>query len=52
MEPIGTFGVVAFNQSSHIGSVLARIQAWSDKTGVAVFFHPLLASREIGRAHV
>jgi NAD+ kinase len=52
MKPIGTFGVVAFNQSSHIDPVFARIQAWSDKTGVPVRFHPLLASRVPGQANV
>lgn len=45
MQPIEAFGIVAFNQSSHIDPVLARIQAWSDTTGVSVYFHPVLASR-------
>jgi NAD+ kinase len=45
MQAIETFGVVAFNQSSHIEPVFTRIQAWSEQTGIAVYFHPLLASR-------
>jgi len=52
MKPINAFGIVAFNQSSHIDPVFAQIQAWSDETGVAVYFHPLLISRVSPQARV
>ena len=45
MNPVSTFGIVAFNQSAHINPVLARIQTWADKAGVDVYFHPVLKSR-------
>ena len=45
MQPISSFGIVAFKQSESIDPVLARIQAWSGFSGTPVFFHPLLQSR-------
>ena len=45
MNPVSTFGIVAFNQSTHIDRVLARIEAWAENSDATVFFHPLCASR-------
>jgi NAD+ kinase len=44
MKPITSFGIIAFKQSQKIRSTLERIRAWSKAGGVAVFFHPFLAS--------
>jgi len=44
MQSIASFGIVAFKQSAAIESVLARMQAWSRTSGVAVYFHPLLST--------
>jgi NAD+ kinase len=52
MNPIHSFGVVAFNQSAHIDPVLARIQAWAKSSGTPVYFHPVLASRVCAPASV
>jgi Predicted sugar kinase len=45
MVPIRSFGIVAFKKSEHIEPVLSRIQAWSDVSGVPVYFHPFLKNR-------
>ncbi len=51
-QPISSFGIIAFNPSSHINPVLERIVAWADKSRTAVFHHPLLASRVPNHAAV
>jgi NAD+ kinase len=45
MTPITAFGIVAFNESPHIGRVLSRILAWARNANVPLFFHPVLALR-------
>jgi NAD+ kinase len=45
MKPIHSFGIVAFKQSTQIDPILARLHAWSDASGVPVYFHPALTSR-------
>ncbi len=45
MVPIAAFGIVAFNQSSHVNRVLERILDWAKAAEVPVYFHPVLASR-------
>jgi NAD+ kinase len=44
-KPLGSFGIVAFNQSAHINPVLNRIQAWGEASGASVYFHPTMTSR-------
>ena len=52
MQPISSFGIVAFKPSSSIDPVLARIQAWSSVSGVPVYFHPVLSGRVAPPAQV
>jgi NAD+ kinase len=44
MKPISSFGVVAFKKTREIDGMCGRILAWSERGGVPVFFHPVLAS--------
>ena len=43
MKPITSFGIVAFKKSKKVLYTIDRILAWSNKSGVPVFFHPALA---------
>jgi NAD+ kinase len=52
MEPVRSFGIIAFKQSQKIRSTLDRIRAWSAARGVPVFFNPLLATWADGGASV
>jgi NAD+ kinase len=42
MQKVRSFGVVAFNISEQIYSVVKRIQKWSDPLDLPLFFHPIL----------
>ena len=45
MNPIHSFGVIAFKESARIESVLNRICLWSQQNSVPVYFHPRLKSQ-------
>ncbi|MBN1307760.1 MAG: NAD(+)/NADH kinase [Chitinispirillaceae bacterium] len=42
MQKIGTFGVVAFNESGQVREVVGRIVDWSRANAVPLSFHPFL----------
>jgi NAD+ kinase len=45
MNPITSFGVVAFKKSDRVDAALRRLRAWSEKGGQPLFFHPALSAR-------
>jgi NAD+ kinase len=42
MQPIETFGVVAFKESETVRAVVCRIADWAREQGIAFVFHPFL----------
>ena len=42
MQPITSFGIVAFKKNRAVQEVLGRIVAWGLKSGVSVQFHPFV----------
>ncbi len=52
MKPITSFGIIAFKKSQKVDFALNRILAWSERSGLPVFFHPVLASPVRRTAHV
>lgn len=45
MNPVTSFGIVAFKETLEITNVLERIYAWSLETNVKVHFHPYTKSQ-------
>lgn len=45
MEPIRSFGVVAFKESPRIADILKRMLIWSEQSQTKVIFHPYLSAQ-------
>jgi NAD+ kinase len=52
MKPITSFGIIAFKKSQKVDFTLNQILAWSERSGLPVFFHPVLASPVRSTAHI